>query len=193
VSCRDRGRYLIGPFLALYSASFGYVALLSMSGRLRLAARGRRRLRRRRWSARQAGAGARGQPGAGAMATVTMASMTRRAATASSGRCPRRETTAWTAGSCRRAGEAGSPHARLVAAGLRRAVLPRHARREGGGLRSRTSHHGDIAFYYTLARNLAQGRGFVIDYIWNFWNHPPASHLQHDWWMPLTRCCARSG
>ncbi len=30
------GRYLIGPFLALYAASFGYVALLSMGERLRL-------------------------------------------------------------------------------------------------------------------------------------------------------------
>jgi hypothetical protein len=35
----DRGRYLIGPFLALYAASFGYVALLSMGERLRLMVR----------------------------------------------------------------------------------------------------------------------------------------------------------
>src|SRR5262249_57634690 len=48
-------------------------------------------------------------------------------------------------------------------------------------------NHGDVAFYYVVAENLARGRGFVIDYIWNFWSHPagiPA--FSNDWWMPLT-------
>ena len=48
-------------------------------------------------------------------------------------------------------------------------------------------NHGDSSFYYVVAKNLATGRGFVLDYIWNFWNDPrglPAP--SNDWWMPLT-------
>lgn len=47
-------------------------------------------------------------------------------------------------------------------------------------------NHGDISFYYAVAKNLAEGRGFVIDYIWNFWNHPEGIPTPSNvWWMPL--------
>lgn len=44
---------------------------------------------------------------------------------------------------------------------------------------------GDPTHYYNLARNLADGRGFVIDYIWQY--HNPPSDITHpeDYWMPL--------
>ncbi|HTE05870.1 MAG TPA: glycosyltransferase family 39 protein, partial [Planctomycetota bacterium] len=47
-------------------------------------------------------------------------------------------------------------------------------------------NHGDIAFYCTVAKNLAAGRGFVIDYIWNFWDRPAGIPTPSNvWWMPL--------
>ncbi len=47
-------------------------------------------------------------------------------------------------------------------------------------------NHGDISFYYTVAKNLAEGRGFVIDYIWNFWDDPQGFPTpSNTWWMPL--------
>jgi len=47
-------------------------------------------------------------------------------------------------------------------------------------------NHGDVAFYYVVAKNLALGRGFVIDYIWNFWSRPEGiPTFSNDWWMPL--------
>jgi len=55
-------------------------------------------------------------------------------------------------------------------------------------------HHGDISFYYAVARNLAEGRGFVIDYVWNFWNHPKGiPTFSNDWWMPLTSVLSALG
>ena len=46
---------------------------------------------------------------------------------------------------------------------------------------------GDYAFYYTVALNLVSGRGFVIDYIWHFWNQPASlTHYSNDYWLPLT-------
>lgn len=46
--------------------------------------------------------------------------------------------------------------------------------------------HGDVSFYYGVARNLAEGRGFVIDYVWNFWNRPEGIPTPSNvWWMPL--------
>ena len=46
---------------------------------------------------------------------------------------------------------------------------------------------GDYSFYYTVARNLVLGRGFVIDYIWHFLYLPPqVTHYSNDYWMPLT-------
>lgn len=43
----------------------------------------------------------------------------------------------------------------------------------------------DSNHYYNLARNLADGRGFVIDYIWQY--HTPPLDVTHptDYWMPL--------
>lgn len=43
----------------------------------------------------------------------------------------------------------------------------------------------DSNHYYNLGRNLAEGRGFVIDYIWNY--HTPPETVTHpiDYWMPL--------
>jgi len=41
--------------------------------------------------------------------------------------------------------------------------------------------------YLIVARNLAQGRGFVEDVVWNFRTLPSAvTHPSHDYWMPLT-------
>ena len=47
--------------------------------------------------------------------------------------------------------------------------------------------HGDPAYYLSLAKNLASGQGFVIDYIWHFlapWQS--LTHYANDFWMPLT-------
>lgn len=47
--------------------------------------------------------------------------------------------------------------------------------------------HADPAFYFTVARNLATGRGVEIDYIWHFRTMPPAiTHPGNDYWPPLT-------
>ena len=46
--------------------------------------------------------------------------------------------------------------------------------------------HGDTSFYLTLARNLAAGRGFVIDYIPDFLGEPKGlPHPATGFWMPL--------
>lgn len=46
--------------------------------------------------------------------------------------------------------------------------------------------HADSAFYYTLAKNIASGRGAVVDYVWHFWTpHPSVTHFAADYWMPL--------
>jgi hypothetical protein len=39
--------------------------------------------------------------------------------------------------------------------------------------------------YYSLAVNLHAGRGFTLDYLWNFASHPPAVTHPLDHWMPL--------
>ncbi|HZL99474.1 MAG TPA: hypothetical protein VFD43_04400 [Planctomycetota bacterium] len=55
-------------------------------------------------------------------------------------------------------------------------------------------NHGDISFYYAVAKNLAEGRGFVIDYVWNFWNRPTGiPTFSNDWWMPLTSVVSAAG
>lgn len=47
--------------------------------------------------------------------------------------------------------------------------------------------HGDYPFYYTVAENLVDGRGFQVDYIWHYLHHPETIvHTSNDWWMPLT-------
>lgn len=43
----------------------------------------------------------------------------------------------------------------------------------------------DPNHYYNLAQNLAEGRGFVIDYIWQYHNPPPDVTHPIDYWMPL--------
>ncbi|MBI1382004.1 MAG: hypothetical protein GC161_13065 [Planctomycetaceae bacterium] len=46
--------------------------------------------------------------------------------------------------------------------------------------------HGDSSFYLTLARNLAAGRGFVVDYIPDFLGNPKGlPHPATSFWMPL--------
>src|SRR5262245_9700799 len=52
-------------------------------------------------------------------------------------------------------------------------------------------HHpgiGDSNHYYNLVKMLVEGKGFNIDYIWQFNNPPPGPDLTHpdDYWMPLT-------
>ena len=45
--------------------------------------------------------------------------------------------------------------------------------------------HGDSAFYYTVAKNIADGRGPVIDYIVYFFSGlPPLPHYAGDFWNP---------
>jgi Dolichyl-phosphate-mannose-protein mannosyltransferase len=45
--------------------------------------------------------------------------------------------------------------------------------------------HGDSAFYYTVAKNIASGRGPVIDYIVYFFNGLlPLPHYAGDFWNP---------
>jgi hypothetical protein len=47
--------------------------------------------------------------------------------------------------------------------------------------------HGDYAFYFTLANNLVTGRGFVIDYIWQFLTPPTTlTHNAVEFWMPFS-------
>lgn len=44
----------------------------------------------------------------------------------------------------------------------------------------------DYAFYYTVARNVAAGRGLVVDYVWHFLVPAPAvTHYSADYWQPL--------
>lgn len=46
--------------------------------------------------------------------------------------------------------------------------------------------HGDYAFYYTVAENLAEGKGLQVDYIWNYLSDPKSiPHPSNDYWMPL--------
>jgi uncharacterized membrane protein len=45
----------------------------------------------------------------------------------------------------------------------------------------------DPAFYIQTARNLAAGRGLVIDVVWTqFVPFAAVTHLSHEFWMPLT-------
>lgn len=46
--------------------------------------------------------------------------------------------------------------------------------------------HGDVSFYTTLAKNLAAGRGFVIDYVPDFLGEPRGlPHPATSYWAPL--------
>jgi len=47
--------------------------------------------------------------------------------------------------------------------------------------------HADYSYYYTLAENIAQGRGCEIDYIWHYVTIPETvTHYANDYWMPFT-------
>lgn len=56
------------------------------------------------------------------------------------------------------------------------------------GLALLAEHPGlfDPNHYYNLARNLAEGRGFVVDYIWQYHQKPAEVTHPVDYWMPLT-------
>lgn len=52
--------------------------------------------------------------------------------------------------------------------------------------------HSDFSFYYTAARNLAEGRGAVVEYAWHYLllsegsSPEPLPRPAFDYWMPLT-------
>ncbi|MGQ9909463.1 MAG: glycosyltransferase family 39 protein [Candidatus Flexifilum sp.] len=48
----------------------------------------------------------------------------------------------------------------------------------------------DPNHYYNMALNVAAGRGFVIDYIWQYSRPPAAITHPEDHWMPLTSAIA---
>ncbi|MFH1186249.1 MAG: hypothetical protein V1755_14620 [Chloroflexota bacterium] len=49
-----------------------------------------------------------------------------------------------------------------------------------------TPGHGDSAFYYTVAKNIVDGRGIVIDYVvYFFLGLVPITHYAGDFWNPL--------
>ncbi len=44
----------------------------------------------------------------------------------------------------------------------------------------------DAYYYYDVAENLHGGRGFVVDFIWNYLDDPPTvTHPSNLYWMPL--------
>lgn len=46
--------------------------------------------------------------------------------------------------------------------------------------------HADSAFYYGVAQNIHAGRGFTINYIWEFLSgQPDLPRFAFDYWMPL--------
>ncbi len=52
----------------------------------------------------------------------------------------------------------------------------------------------DAAYYYVDALNLASGRGFVEDFLWNYLDNPgPPPRPSHLYWMPLTSMLAGLG
>jgi 4-amino-4-deoxy-L-arabinose transferase-like glycosyltransferase len=51
---------------------------------------------------------------------------------------------------------------------------------------SQTPGHGDSAFYYTVAKNIVDGRGLVVDYVVYFFaGLVPITHYAGDFWNPL--------
>ncbi len=52
----------------------------------------------------------------------------------------------------------------------------------------------DAAYSYVNAVNLAAGRGFVEDFVWNYLGNPePPPRPSHQYWMPLTSMLAGLG
>ena len=69
----------------------------------------------------------------------------------------------------------------LLAAGVRLALA----------LPQRQPHYFDAYYYYNVAENLHLGRGFVVDFIWNYLDKPAAvTHPSNLYWMPLTSIIA---
>ena len=53
---------------------------------------------------------------------------------------------------------------------------------------SQTPGHGDSAFYYTVAKNIVDGRGLVVDYVVYFFaGLVPITHYAGDFWNPLAK------
>jgi hypothetical protein len=51
---------------------------------------------------------------------------------------------------------------------------------------ARMPGHGDSAFYYTVAKNIVDGRGLVVDYVVYFFvGLAPIPHYAGDFWNPL--------
>jgi hypothetical protein len=51
---------------------------------------------------------------------------------------------------------------------------------------AQTPGHGDSAFYYTVAKNIVDGRGVVVDYVvYFFLGLVPLTHYAGDFWNPL--------
>ena len=51
---------------------------------------------------------------------------------------------------------------------------------------TQTPGTSDPAFYYTVARNISEGRGLVIDYVAFYFNGLiPIPHYSNDYWLPL--------
>jgi hypothetical protein len=46
------------------------------------------------------------------------------------------------------------------------------------------SNHGDVSFYYTVAKNLARARLCHRLHL-NFWDDPQGFLTPATWWMPL--------
>jgi hypothetical protein len=52
-------------------------------------------------------------------------------------------------------------------------------------------HYFDAYYYYDVAENLYLGRGFVVDFIWNYLDAPSAvTHASNLYWTPLTSIIA---
>ena len=51
----------------------------------------------------------------------------------------------------------------------------------------------DPNHYYNLGRELANGNGFQIDYVWHYYNPPEAVVHPTDWWLPLTGVITAAG
>jgi len=51
---------------------------------------------------------------------------------------------------------------------------------------TQTPGTSDPAFYYTVAKNISEGRGLVIDYVVFYFNGlVPITHYSNDYWLPL--------
>jgi hypothetical protein len=52
-------------------------------------------------------------------------------------------------------------------------------------------HYFDAYYYYDVAENLQRGRGFAVDFIWNYLDSPEdVTHPSNLYWMPLSSILA---